>query len=482
MTVRVRIAPSPTGYFHVGIGRTALYNWLFARHHGGTFIVRSDDTDAERSTQEYQDDILEHLRWLGLEWDEGIEVGGPHAPYRQTLRLERYHEVTDALLAVGTAYPCFCTPAELDERRRAAMAEGRPPGYDGRCRSISPTTALARRGAGEAASVRFAVPRPGATAFRDEVRGEMDIDHANVDDFVILRSDGSPTYHLASSVDDVDFGITHVVRGEDLLSSTPKHILLTEALGGQPIVYAHLSLLMGPDGRKLSKRHGDTAIRAYRERGIIPEAMVNYLALLGWSPGVDETVVALADMVERFELSDVSRNPAIFDPAKLEWMNGVYLRELAVDDFLARTLPLIEADLERGLDDEELARLAFIAPLVQERAKLLTEVAPQVRFLFVDEIGYDEDSWAKVMTADEIPAVLAAAMDRLSVIPEWKTAAIEEALRAMLETLELSPRKGLQPLRVAVSGSSVSPPLFESLEALGRGPTLARLAGAAARL
>jgi len=253
-------------------------------------------------------------------------------------------------------------------------------------------------------------------------------------------------------------------------------------MGSEPITYAHLSLLMGPDNRKLSKRHGDTAIKAYRGRGIIPEAMVNYLALLGWSPGEDETVVALADMVARFDLSDVSRNPAIFDPAKLEWMNGVYIRELEADDFIARTLPLVEADLGKALDDDELGRLAFIAPLVQERAKLLTEVAPQVRFLFVDEVAYDEKSWAKVMTKEEVPGVLTAAMDRLSVIPEWTTAAIEEALRAMLEQMELSPRKGLQPLRVATSGSSVSPPLFESLEALGRGPTLARLAGAAARL
>lgn len=482
MTVRVRIAPSPTGYFHVGIGRTALYNWLYARRHGGTFIVRSDDTDAERSTQEYQDDILEHLRWLGLDWDEGIEVGGPHEPYRQTLRLGRYHEVTDALLGAGNAYPCFCTTDELDERRQAAMAAGTPPGYDGRCRTIPPAEATARRAAGEQASIRFAVPRPGATRFHDEVRGDMDIDHAHVDDFVILRSDGSPTYQLASSVDDVDFGITHVVRGEDLLSSTPKHILLTEAMGGDPITYAHLSLLFGPDGRKLSKRHGDTAIRAYRERGIVPEAMVNYLALLGWSPGVDETVVPLADMILRFDLADVSRNPAVFDPAKLEWMNGVYLREMAPDDFIARTLPLIEADLGRALDDEELARLAFIAPLVQERAKLLTEAAPQVRFLFVDEISYDEDSWAKVMTKEDVPDVLREAMDHLSLIPEWTTPDIETALRAMLQKMGWSARVGLQPLRVATSGSSVSPPLFESLATLGRGRTLARLAGAAARL
>lgn len=482
MTVRVRIAPSPTGFLHVGVGRTALYNWLFARRHGGSFIVRADDTDAERSTQEFQDDILEGLRWLGLDWDEGIEVGGPHEPYRQSLRLDRYHEVADELLADGSAYRCFCTPGELDERRKAAMADGRSPGYDGRCRSVPPAEATARSEAGEAASLRFAVPRPGRTAYTDVVRGEMDIDHGNVDDFVILRSNGSPTYHLASSVDDVDFGITHVVRGEDLLSSTPKHILLTEAMGGEPITYAHLSLLMGPDGRKLSKRHGDTALRAYRDQGVLPEAMLNYLALLGWSPGEDETIVPLADMVERFDLGAVSRNPAIFDPAKLEWMNGVYLRELPAEDFIFRTLPLVEADLGRALADDEAVRFGLVAPLVQERAKLLTEVAPQVRFLFVDEVAYDQASWDKVMTAEAVPGVLRETIDRLSLIPEWTTGAIEEALRGMLAELELSARKGLQPIRVAMSGSSVSPPLFESLEALGRQATLARLAAVAARL
>lgn len=482
MSVRVRIAPAPTGFLHVGNARTALYNWLFARRHGGAFIVRSDDTDAERSTSEFYDDIISGLRWLGLDWDEGVEVGGPHAPYRQSLRLGRYREVVDALLGKGKAYRCFCTPAELEQRREAAKAEGRPPGYDGRCRTIDPAEAAARAAEGETASIRVAVPRPGRTEFTDVVRGHQRIDHVNVDDFVALRSDGSPTYHLASSVDDADFGITHVVRGEDLLSSTPKHVLLGEAMGAAPITYAHLSLLMGPDARKLSKRHGDTAVRAYRERGFISEAMVNYLALLGWSPGEDETVVPLATMVERFDLPAVSRNPAVFDTAKLEWMNGVYLRELGPADFVTRVVPLIADDLNRGLSDGEITTLAGIAPLVQERAKLLTDVAPQVRFLFVDDIVYDEGSWQKVMAKGEVPAVIREALDRLAVVPEWTTPAIEETLRGMLEELGLSARKGLQPIRVAVTGSSVSPPLFESLEALGRERSLARLAAVAARL
>jgi glutamyl-tRNA synthetase len=479
MKPRVRIAPSPTGFLHVGVGRTALYNWLFARRHGGIFILRSDDTDLERSSDEYAEDILEGLRWLGLDWDEGVEAGGPHEPYRQSLRLDRYREVAGRFLEEGKAYRCFCTTTELEERRKAAMAEGRPPGYDGRCRAIPADEAAGRT---DPFSTRFAVPRPGETVFTDLVRGEVRIDHDNIDDFVILRSDGSPTYQLASSVDDVDFEITHVVRGEDLLSSTPKHILIGEGMGGPPITYAHLSLLFGPDGKKLSKRHGDTALRAYRERGILPEAMVNYLALLGWSPGEDETVVPREVMKDRFDLGAVSRNPAIFDVAKLEWMNGVYIRDLDAAEFLAMTLPLVEGDLGRGLDDAEAARLAAVAPLIQERARLLTEVPEQVRFLFVDEVSYDEAAWGKVMAAEGVGDVIAAALDRLTVLAEWTTDAIEETLRAMLEEMSLSARKGLQPIRVAVSGSSVSPPLFESLESLGRTRTLARLAGVAARL
>lgn len=479
MKPRVRIAPSPTGFLHVGVGRTALYNWLFARRHGGSFIVRSDDTDVERSSEEYAADILEGLRWLGLDWDEGVEVGGPHAPYRQSLRLGRYREVADLLLAQGQVYRCFCTASELEERRKTALAEGRPPGYDGRCRAIPPHEAAART---EPFSTRFAVPRPGETVFVDLVRGEVRIDHANVDDFVILRSDGSPTYQLASAVDDVDFEITHVVRGEDLLSSTPKHILIGEAMGGQAIAYAHLSLLFGPDGKKLSKRHGDTALRAYRERGILPEAMVNYLALLGWSPGEDETIVPIGVMKERFDLEAVSRNPAIFDVAKLEWMNGVYIRELDPADFVTRVVPLVEADLGRSLDEDEVGRLASVAPLIQERTRLLTEVPQQVRFLFVDEISYDQGSWDKIMAAEGVAGLVSAALEQLTLIPEWTVESIEEALRGVLENLGLSARKGLQPIRVAVSGSSVSPPLFESLHALGRTRTLARLAAVAARL
>jgi glutamyl-tRNA synthetase len=477
MTVRVRFAPSPTGYLHVGAARTALYNYLFARHNGGTLILRSDDTDTARSTQDYQDDILEHLEWLGLDWDEGIVVGGPHGTYRQSDRYDRYREVAGELVASDKAYHSFVTPEQLDGFKKAAREAGTSPAYDGSLEP--PAQEVARRLAdGETPPVRFRVPRPGATEFEDVVRGDMCFDHAQVDDFVILRSNGTPTYHLASTVDDVDYEITNVIRGEDLLSSTPKHILLAEAMGATPATYAHLSLLFGPDGKKLSKRHGDTAMAAYRETGYLPEAMNNYLALLGWNVGDDETIVPLDEMEQRFDLSTVSKNPAVFDQKKLEWVNGTYIRGLSDEAFVGLTLPLVEEDLGRDLSDNDRAMYAKVVPLVKERAKLLADVADQARFLFVDIEEYDDRSWQKVMAVEEGPIALDGAIAVLGPLDDWTTDSIDVALRSMLESTELSAGKGFQPVRVAISGSTVSPPLFESLEILGKPETLHRLQSA----
>ncbi|VAW05102.1 Glutamyl-tRNA synthetase @ Glutamyl-tRNA(Gln) synthetase [hydrothermal vent metagenome] len=474
MSVRVRFAPSPTGYLHVGAARTALYNYLFARHNGGVFVLRSDDTDKARSTVEFQDDILEHLEWLGFEWDEGIVVGGPHGTYRQSDRYDRYREVAHGFVREGSAYYSLATSDQLNEFKAKAREAGTSPAYDGTLEP--PYEEIAKRLAdGETAVIRFRVPRPGETTFTDVVRGDMRFDHAQVDDFVILRSDGTPTYHLASTVDDVDYEITHVIRGEDLLSSTPKHILLTQAMGAEPSTYAHLSLLFGPDGKKLSKRHGDTAMAAYREAGYLPEAMNNYLALLGWNVGDDETIVPLDEMITRFDLSSVSKNPAVFDHKKLEWMNGVYIREMPDDAFASLTLPIVEDAVGRKLDESERDRFARLVPFVKERTKLLPEVGEQARFLFVDIDTYDEKSWSKVMDTPEGPVALDAAIAALVDLDPWTTESIEEALRAMLAEHELSARKGLQPIRVAISGSTVSPPLFESLDILGRPETLLRL-------
>ncbi|MCP3860264.1 MAG: glutamate--tRNA ligase, partial [Phycisphaeraceae bacterium] len=375
---------------------------------GGTMILRSDDTDEQRSTSEYAADILDSMRWLGLDWDEGIEVGGSQGGYRQSGRLARYQEVADQLVEKGSAYYSFATPEQLDAFRNQTRAAGVAPSYDGRF-DLDQDEAKARIASGELPTIRFKVPRPGRTTFEDVVRGEVTFEHSQVDDFVILRSDRTPTYHLASTVDDVDYGITDVIRGEDLLSSTPKHILLTEAMGAEPARYAHLSLLRGPDGKKLSKRHGHTAISAYREAGYLPDALVNYLALLGWNPGDDETVLPLADMVERFDLDTVSKNPAIFDTDKLEWMNGVYIRELDPAEFIEAVLPSIEASLDRPLTLGDRVRLDAIAPHVQERTKLLAEAAGQVRFLLVEEVTFEEASWNRVMTKPEVADVLDAA-------------------------------------------------------------------------
>lgn len=482
MSVRVRIAPSPTGFLHVGNARAALFNWLYARHTGGTFILRIDDTDVARSDPEYEDDVLAGLVWMGLDWDEGVGVGGPHGTYRQSDRLDRYAEVADQLLAAGSAYHCFCTPAELDERRKEAQAQGRPPGYDGRCRILDPAESARRKDQGEAAVLRLGVPRPGVTIFEDVIRDEVRFDHQAIDDFVLVRSDGSPTYHLASTVDDVDYEITHVARGEDLLSSTPKHILITLAMGGTVPTYAHLPLLFGPDGKKLSKRHGDVSLKAYREGGYLPEAMFNYMCLLGWSYEAETTVFTRAEAIERFDLAAVSKNAAVFDPEKLEWMNGVYIRDLDPVDFIDRAIPFVEEDLGRELSGAEREQLGALGPLVQERVKLLTEVPDMMSFVLTTSLSYDEKSWRKVMETETTPAALDAAIDRLTVVGEWTAVVIETELRAMLDELELNARQGLQPVRVATTGSTVSPPLFETLEVLGRDMTLDRLRSARAKL
>jgi glutamyl-tRNA synthetase len=466
---------------HVGTGRTALFNWLYAKHTGGTFIVRIDDTDEERNSAEYEADILSGLRWLGLDWDEGVAVGGPHGTYRQSDRFDRYRGVALELIERGAAYFCFCTPAELAARREEAAAAGQPPGYDGRCRSIPAGEAIARRAAGEQSAVRFMMPRPGVTEFDDLVKGKVKIDHDHVDDFVLLRSDGRPTYHLASTTDDVDYEITHVARGEDLLPSTPRHIQLTRALGAREATYAHLPLILGTDGKRLSKRHGAKAVTEYIEAGYLPQALVNYLSLLGWSPSGDVTIVSVADSIRLFDLESVSTNPAVFDHSKLDWMNGEYIRSLTAPEFAAAARPFLIASLGRDLSLEEWERFGRISPLVQERTKLLTEVGPQVRFLFSDELEIDPVSWEKAMGPDA-ETVVQEALTELEAVNNWDHEDIESSLRAMLERLGLNARKGLQPLRVAVTGSTVSPPLFESMAILGREAVLARLGRARAVL
>lgn len=472
MTVRVRIAPSPTGYIHVGNVRAALFNWLFARHHGGTFILRIDDTDVERSEQVYEDDIKEGFRWLGLDWDEGIDVGGPHGSYRQSDRFDHYREAALDLVARGLAYYDDRTPDELEALRLRATSEKRHPNtYIRRPDRITTSGAI-----------RFSVPPAAPVTFHDLVRDDMSFEAETVDDFVILRSDGAPTYHLASTVDDVDYQITHVARGEDLLSSTPKHILLTEALGGAPPTYAHLPLLFGPDGKKLSKRHGDTSLKAYREGGYLPAAMINFLSILGWSLDAERTIFSVDEAIAAFELDDVAKGSAVFDLDKLAWINGEYIRALPTENFRALIEAPAAVTFGRELSEAEWTKVGPVLPLVQERTRLLTEAPDQLRFLIDDELAYDPDSWEKVMAKEGVSDVLRAAATHLEATPAFDADAVETALRAMLEELGIGANKGLQPVRVAVTGSAISPPLFESIVALGRATTLARIRSAQGKL
>ena len=474
--VRLRIAPSPTGYLHVGNVRAALFNWLYARRTGGVFIIRIDDTDQARSDDRYIEDIVEGFRWLDLDWDEGVEVGGPYGTYRQSDRFDRYREAAGSLVESGRAYYDFRSAGELDELRARARGEKKPPGYYIRRPPDSdPEDQRQRLAAGERAVVRFSTPdRP--VEFHDLVRGRVRFEADAIDDFVMLRSDGSPTYHLASTVDDIDYRISHVARGEDLLSSTPKHILLTEALGGEHPEYAHLPLLFGPDGRKLSKRHGDTSLRAYREGGYLPEAVFNYMSLLGWSLDPDTEIFGREQAIGAFDLTDVQKSPAVFDREKLTWMNGLYMRSMEATDFVGLAVDSVEADLGRSLDDEERGRLAELAPFLQERTRLTTDIAPAARFLFCD-IAYDAKAWRKVMKAHARQA-LNAARAALDAVRDWTTGDIEQALRAMLAAEGLNARKGWQPIRVAITGTNISPPLFESLAALPRDVVMARIAAA----
>jgi glutamyl-tRNA synthetase len=479
--VRVRFAPSPTGHLHIGGARTAIYNWAFARGCGGTFVLRIDDTDPERSTQENTDAILRSLRWLGLDWDEGPEVGGAYGPYFQTQRAESYARELERLKSAGHAYPCFCTAEELAAKRDASRAAGGVSGYDRTCRRLDPGVVAERIAAGEPHVWRLAVPEDrGDVEFVDPIRGDMSFAADALDDFVLVRSDGTPTYNYATVVDDAEMAITHVIRGDDHLSNTPRQILVFEGLGLTPPTFAHLSMIWGADGKRLSKRHGATSVESYRDMGYLPEALLNYLALLGWSLDGETTVFTADQLVANFSLERVSKNPAIFDGEKLDWLNGVYIREMDAATFTDRILPLMEG--EGLLSGEEAAArrwwLESLAPLVSERVKRLDEVVPMVRFLFGETVLIDEAARDKVLAKEGARAALEASADVLQALEPFGHVAIEEALRTVPETTGLKPKVAFQAVRVAVTGTTVSPPLFESLELLGRDRALARIRAA----
>ncbi|MFM7719113.1 MAG: glutamate--tRNA ligase [Actinomycetota bacterium] len=473
MTVRTRLAPAPSGAIHVGNARTGLFSWAYARHHGGSFVLRVEDTDTSRVSEEAYHGLVESLRWLGMDWDEGPDVGGPHAPYRQSQRLDVYRGVTERLLDQGNAYRCYCTAEELEERRTAALAAGQPPGYDGRCRDLGPAARAAHEAAGRPAAIRFAMPDE-ESVVTDLVKGEVRWAPGALGDFVINSSDGSPTFLLAVAVDDLLMEITHVVRGDDLLASAPRNAALIGALGGTPPTYAHVPQVNGTDGKPLSKRHGSTSLEAFREQGFLPEALMNYLVLLGWSKDAETTFLSRDEFVEAFDLDRVSSNPAAFDVQKLEWMNNHYVQSLGDDDLAARSLRFLAA---AGLSPEP-AELSRAMPLVRERMKRLTEVVELLRFLFSDDVAPNEKAAALIAGAGE--GFLRAAVAGLEAVDPWESAGIGAALDALAEGAGLSRTKGWQPVRAAVTGSNVSPPLPESLELLGRERTLERLRAAIA--
>lgn len=473
---RARFAPAPTGHLHVGGARTALFNWLFVRATGGSLILRIDDTDAKRSTDASYEAIIDTLRWLGIDWDEGPDIGGEIGPYRQSERIDRYLAAAEELREVGAAYRCYCTADELDGRRKAATAAGKSPAYDRKCRDLTADQRARLEAEGRSWVLRFAAPLEGSVEVSDLIRGEVSFGADSIDDFVMIRSDGSPTFILAGAFDDAAMEISHIVRGEDLLPVTPRQVLLSRALGRRTDpVFAHLPLIVGADRAPLSKRHGDVALGWYREAGFVPEALLNYLALLGWGPESDDEILEAGRLVDEFRLESVSRTPAMFDLKKLDWMNNHYLQSLPSEVVAERSVPFLA---EHGLisqppTEAEWQLLMECIPLTQVRMDRLSELPKMVGFLLqVPEINAED--WEKVMSQSWAAEVLGLMVGALESLPNWNASAIEEALRGVAENAGVKPRLAFGPVRLAVSGTRVGPPLFESLEILGRETTLER--------
>lgn len=482
--VRVRFCPSPTGTPHVGLIRTALFNWAYARHVGGTFVFRIEDTDAARDSEESYQQLLDALRWLGLDWDEGVEVGGPHAPYRQSQRADLYQDVIRRLVEGGYVYESFSTPEEVDARNEAAGIKTK--GYDNFDRTLTEDQREAFRAEGREAVLRLRMPDEDIT-FTDLVRGEITFKAGSVPDYALVRGNGQPLYTLVNPVDDALMGITHVLRGEDLLSSTPRQIALYRALleiGVASVVpeFGHLPYVMGEGNKKLSKRDPESNLFLHRERGFTPEGLLNYLALLGWSISPDNDIFSVTEMIEAFDVHDVLPNPARFDLKKAEAINATHVRMLAPDDFRDRLVPylhaggLVPADSFADLEQRHQELLTAAAPLVQERMVLLGESVGMLGFLFTDDDALEVDEDARKGLKESAPQVIDAAIAALTPLDDFRTEPIQDALNAaIVEGLEIKPRLAFTPLRAAVSGRRVSPPLFESMELLGKDSTLARL-------
>ncbi|MBT3362178.1 MAG: glutamate--tRNA ligase [Chloroflexi bacterium] len=475
--VRVRFAPSPTGIPHIGNMRTALFNWLFARHSDGKFILRIEDTDQTRKVEGAIEKIYESLGWLGLEWDEGPDVGGDSGPYMQSERLDYYQSAAKRLVEQGDAYHCYCSSERLAEMRAEQSKRKEPPRYDRTCRELTAGQRAQKEAEGLASVVRYKIPFEGITSFDDEVYGYVEFQNALLDDYVILKSDGFPTYHLANVVDDHMMQISHVIRADEWLSSTPKHVLLYKALEYNSPKYAHMPMTFGKDKAKLSKRHGATALLDYKDMGYLPEAMINFLVLLGWSLDDKTEIFSRDDLIQHFSLDRISKTGAVFNAEKLNWFNGYYIRQLTTDELIERVMPLLDAqlpaDVKRPIDTEYLKE---IIPLIHERLKLLTEITEFVSFFFVDDIEHKADELiGKKMTQDSSIAVLEASLPKLESLAKFDTESLEQVLRPLAEELGLKTGQLFGTLRVATTGKTVAPPLFQTMEVLGQDKCLKRI-------
>lgn len=478
-TVRVRFAPSPTGFLHLGGARTALFNWAFARKNGGVFILRIEDTDLTRSTEESVRVILESLKWLGLFWDEGPEVGGPYGPYFQSQRLHLYREYAEKLKESGYAYECFCTPEELKARKEAVIAQGKSWRYDRKCLALSAREREALHEEGRKPVLRFRIPE-GTTTFVDMLRGEVTFDNDELDDFVIMKSDGMPTYNFACVVDDALMRITHVIRGDDHISNTPRQVLLYKALGFPCPEFAHIPMILGKDRTRLSKRHGSPSVTYYRDMGYLPEAMVNYLARLSWATGEEEKeIFTREEIIERFSLEQVTKHAAVFDLDKLNWMNSVYLRNadpVRVRDILLEILKRNGVVTEDACTPEFLAYCTEVVLLMRERIRYVAQILEDAPYFFTEDYAYDPEAVEAVLRKDGVPEILRVSLDVLRGLATFDAASIEAAIRAAAENRGVKAAQFIHPLRVAVSGKRVGPGLFELLAVLGRERVLARIA------
>ncbi|NLJ86172.1 MAG: glutamate--tRNA ligase [Firmicutes bacterium] len=475
--VRTRFAPSPTGYLHVGGARTALFNWLYARHHDGIFVLRIEDTDLERSTEESLTAIFEGLEWLGLDWDEGPGPEGPFGPYFQSERLDIYREHVQRLLDEDKAYLCYCTPEELKQRREESFARGEDPKYDRRCACLTPAERQALADKGREPVVRFRSSDEGSTVVDDLIRGEIVFDNEMLDDFVILKSDGMPTYNFAVVIDDHLMQITHVIRGDDHISNTPRQIQVYEALDFPVPEFAHLPMIHGSDKTKLSKRHGATSVTEYRDNGFLPEALVNYLALLGWSYSATDTLFTVDELIRKFSLDRVSRNPAVFDMKKLEWMNGVYLREMEPDRLTDTVIPRLQREglIPEQVDKATRAKIQKIAVALQSRIRTLAEFVPSSRYFFVDDIEYNQKAVEKFLYRDYVPELFGLLLDKLTHTEPFDEPNIEKVFLEVQAQVDRKLGEIIQPVRVAVTGTNVSPGMYEVLAALGPARTCHRL-------